>query len=381
MSARATLFHVVTRERTPRRRKFLAFLSHAVTTVGLLSMMIDSSVALPALPDTLLTVVVVAVWAFFCLVWLARLWIAPDATGGGPLRARVAYVRSPDGVIDLMAALALPAGWLLGLDQRDCQLLAIVWTLKYIRESTGLSLLLRVLQRSMSALLSVVTVFFVIFLIAATLAYVFERRAQPEAFRSIPHATWWAIVSLTTTGYGDVVPVTVAGRVLGGWVMVSGIVIFALWAGIIANAFTEELRRRHFLHTWDLVTQVPFFKSLGAAAIADIVRLLQTEDAAEGTVIIRQGESGDSMYFIVAGEVRIEIGPEPVLLGPGAFFGEMALIFGAPRSATVVVTKPSVLLVLDIANFRELAGRRPELTDVIEAEGRRRREANLAYQS
>ena len=70
--------------------------------------------------------------------------------------------------------------------------------------------------------------------------------------------------------------------------------------------------------------------------------------------------------------------PHAVKLGPGAFFGEMALLFGAPRSATVVVTKPSILLVLDIANFRKLAGRRPELMDVIEAEGKRRRDSNLA---
>ncbi len=84
--------------------------------------------------------------------------------------------------------------------------------------------------------------------------------------------------------------------------MVSGIVIFGLWAGIIANAFADELQRRHFLKTWDLVTDVPFFQSLGAAAIADIVRLLHARDLAAGTVVIRKGEAGDSMYFIVSGE-------------------------------------------------------------------------------
>lgn len=383
MSASAALFHALSPERTLRRPKLLRSLSHAITTIGLLSMMIDSSVPLAPLPDALLRFLVIAVWVVFCLVLLTRLWLAPAAAGGtfSSLRARIAYLASADGAIDVVAALPLPAGWLLGLDQRNCQLLAIVWTLKYIRESTGLSLLLRVLKRSLSALLSVVTVFFVVFLLAATLSYVFERQAQPDAFRSIPHAMWWAIVSLTTTGYGDVVPVTVAGRLLAGWVMVGGIVLFALWAGIIANAFTEELRRRHFLETWDLVTRVPFFKDLGAAAVADIVRLLQPQDARRGTVIIREGEPGDSMYFIVDGEVTIQLKPHPVTLGPGGFFGEMALIFGVPRSATVVVTKPSILLVLDIADFRELAGRRPELTDVIEAEGRRRRDSNLAFHS
>jgi voltage-gated potassium channel len=123
---------------------------------------------------------------------------------------------------------------------------------------------------------------------------------------------------------------------------------------------------------------VPFFQTLGAAAIADIVRLLHARDVAAGTVIVREGQPGDAMYFIVSGEATAMVTPAPVVLKPGAFFGEMALLFGTPRSASVVVTKPSVLLVLDVADFRVLAGRRPELINVIEAEGRRRREANAA---
>ena len=151
--------------------------------------------------------------------------------------------------------------------------------------------------------------------------------------------------------------------------MVGGIVMFALQAGIIASAFAEELQRRHFLHTWDLVTAVPFFQGLGAAAIADIVRLLRAREVAEGTIIVRVGEPGDAMYFIVSGEVTVQLTCEPLMLGPGSFFGEMALLFGMPRSATVTVNKPSVLLVLDIADFRELAGRRPEVVNLIEIEG------------
>lgn len=156
-----------------------------------------------------------------------------------------------------------------------------------------------------------------IFLTAATLAYVFERNAQPEAFGSVPRAIGWAIATLTTTGYGDLMPISVWGRLLGGWVMVSGIVMFALQAGIIATAFGEELKRRHFLHTWDLVTAVPFFRELGAAANADIVRLLQAREVAVGTIIVRKAEAGDAMYFVVSGEVAVQLTSEPLLLGPG----------------------------------------------------------------
>jgi voltage-gated potassium channel len=381
MSARPSIDGLMHRRGAAHGSRLLAFLPKLICTAGLLAMIANTGTDAGSRADLVLSGIVTAVWIFFVATFALNIWSAPDAPAhhaASSAGARLSYLLSPSGWIDLMAALALPVGWLTGLPERDAQLFAIVWALKYIRRSSGLTLLLRVMRRAIPALVSVVTVFFVILLIAATLAYVFEREPQPWAFSSIPHALWWAIVTLSTTGYGDMVPTTIWGRLLAAWVMVSGIVIFALWAGIIANAFAEELQRRHFLKTWDLVAEVPFFQTLGAAAIADIVRLLRARDVSAGTVIIREGQVGDSMYFIVSGEATAMIAPEPVTLRPGAFFGEMALLFGTPRSTTVVVTKASVLLVLDLADFRVLAGKRPELVTVIEAEGRRRREANAA---
>ena len=384
MSSRAAVYRLIHRRGAARASRLLAVLPALICTAGLLAMIADTATGAGSRANIFLSGIVIAVWSLFVAVYALRVWSAPEAAeqqAASVTGARLSYMLSTSGWIDLMAALALPAGWLTGLPQRDAQLFAIVWALKYIRQSSGLAVLLRVLRRATPALVSVVTVFFVVLLIAATLSYLFEREAQPEAFRSIPHALWWAIVTLSTTGYGDLVPVTIGGRVLAAWVMVSGIVIFALWAGIIANTFAEELQRRHFLKTWDLVAEVPFFQTLGAAAIADIVRLLHVRDVSAGTVVIRKGQVGDSMYFIVSGEATAMLAPESVKLRPGAFFGEMALLFGTPRSTTVVITEPSVLLVLDVADFRILAGRRPELINVIEAEGRRRREENAALQN
>jgi voltage-gated potassium channel len=383
MSSRAAIYRLMHRRGTAPASRWLAVLPGVICTAGLLAMIANTASRAGSWVDLLLSGIVTVVWGLFVAAYALRIWSAPEAPeqhARSAAGARLDYLLSANGGIDLLAVLALPAAWLTGLPQRDAQLFAIVWALKYIRQSSGSRVLLRVLRRAFPALVGIVTVFFVLLLIAATLSYLFEREAQPEAFRSIPHALWWAIVTLSTTGYGDMVPVTMWGRMLGALVMVSGVVIFALWAGIIANAFAEELQRRHFLKTWDLVAQVPFFQTLGAAATADIVRLLRARDVRAGTVVIRKGEAGDAMYFIVSGEATAMIAPEPVKLGPGAFFGEMALLFGTPRSTTVVITEPSVLLVLDVADFRMLAGRRPELINVIEAEGRRRREENAALQ-
>ncbi len=367
-----------------------AVYSPVVVSVGLAAMIVDTSVTPDSFFDVALVNIVIGAWLLLGLEVVARIRLAPHITAhdltaqdmtaqdmSGPARARLDYLTSLHGVIDVAAILALPLGWLVMPGHVDAQLFAIVWALKYLQHSTGLEFLIRVALRVRTALFSIVTLFFVVFLGAATAAYLFERHAQPEAFGSVPRAMWWAIVTLTTTGYGDVVPTTLAGRVLAGWVMVGGIVVFALWAGIIANAFTEELRRRDFLRTWELVAQASFFQNLGAAAIADIVKLLHARDVAAGSVLFTKGQPGSAMYFIVSGEVRVELGPKSRTLAAGDFVGEMALLFGAKRSATVVVTQPSVLLVLDVANFRELAGRRPELISTIEAEAKRRQADNL----
>lgn len=347
-------------------------LSNGLTTVGLLAMILGTSPTVGEPWRRFLFGTVILVWGLIATKFIFGFWTAPSRP------VRHAYLASPEGLIDLAAVFALPLGWLLAPTPSDALLFALIWALRYIRHTSGLTLFWRIMQRSRTPLLSIASLFVVIFLTAATLAYVFERNAQPEAFGSVPRAMWWAIATLTTTGYGDLMPITGWGRLLAGWVMVGGIVMFALQAGIIASSFAEELHRRHFLHTWDLVTAVPFFQGLGAAAIADVVRLLSAREVAEGTIVVSVGEPGDAMYFIVSGEVTVQLTSGSLRLGSGQFFGEMALLFGARRSATVTATKPSVLLVLDIADFRELAGRRPEVINLIEIEGKQRRDANAA---
>src|ERR1700747_2221604 len=123
---------------------------------------------------------------------------------------------------------------------------------------------------------------------------------------------------------------------LAGIVMISGIAVIALWAGILATGYFEETRRREFLRTWDLVAKVPFFRDVGGSAIADVVPLLRPRDYPAGAVIVRRGERGDCMYFVASGELEIRLRPESIHLEAGDFFGEVALLTGDPRNATIV---------------------------------------------
>jgi len=309
---------------------------------------------------------------FFVLSYLLRLYAAPGAPGAedrAAWRTRLAWATSLAGIFDLAGAvpglIALP-------DSRDATLIGFIWVFKYVRYAPGLSILERVITHARHALLSVLLGLAIVLLAAASIAYLVERNTNPEAFGSIPAALWWAIVTLTTTGYGDVVPQTIAGRMLAGVVMVCGIMVFALMAGILATGYADEMRRREFLRTWDLVAKVPFFHNLGATLIADVARLLRVREYPPNAVIIRRGEAGDCMYFIVEGEVEIVLEPNPLRLGAGAFFGELALLTGAPRNATIIARRQCVLLALDIVDFFELLSHQPELARVIHDEASQR---------
>ncbi len=240
----------------------------------------------------------------------------------------------------------------------------------------GLRQLRRVLVLESGPLLSVLVIFLMVLFLASVAEHFLERDFQPSAFGSVPAALWWAVATLTTTGYGDVVPVTPLGRLIAAAVMICGLGVFGLWAGILATGFAAETRRDNFLKTWESVSKVPFFAALGPAAIADVTGMLRTMDLPARTTIIRKGQVGDCMYFIAEGEVEVDLPGKKVTLGDGAFFGEMALLGNNRRSANITTTQVSRLLVLDLVDFRLLMARHPDLAETIDAEAKRRMQEN-----
>ena len=316
--------------------------------------------------------------AVFFVEYLVRLWIAPEIArfhDSAPARARLRWALSGEGLVDLLAvipALATVSGGA-RLGAESASVFVLLWVLKLATDAPGIELIARVVRNNRSALSAAAVLFFIVLFSAATLIHLLEGERQPENFGSIPASLWWAMVTLTTTGYGDVIPQTALGRILGGAVMLCGIAVLALLAGILAMGFADEVRRREFARIWELVGRVPFFADVGAIAISDIVARLRSRNYPQGTYVVRKGEAGDSMYFIVTGEVEVRIGSPLKTLRNGDFFGEMALIDRKPRSADVVTLTPCTLLVLDVADFYQLAGQQPALVGAIEAEANRRR--------
>jgi voltage-gated potassium channel len=311
-----------------------------------------------------------AALAFFVFEWVVRLRHAYLA------QRLSAYAMSGRGLVDAGAAAAIPLAFTLGANPKSAWLFGVFWMLKLVPGIPGLRQLRRVLVVESGSLLSVLAIFLMVLFLAAVAEYYLEREVQPGSFGSVPAALWWAIATLTTVGYGDAVPVTPLGRMVASVVMICGLGVFGLWTGILATGFAAETRRDNFLKTWSAVSNVPFFAALGPAAIADLTHMLRTMDLPARTTIIRKGHAGDCMYFIAEGEVEVDLPGNKVVLGEGAFFGEMALLGNNLRSADITTTRVSKLLVLDLVDFRLLMARHPDLAETIDAEARRRAEEN-----
>jgi voltage-gated potassium channel len=304
--------------------------------------------------------------AFFVFEWVVRLRHAFLLQRGW------SYALSGRGLVDAVAAAAVPLALILGASPKTAWLLGVFWMLKVVPGIPGLRQLRRVLVRESGPLLSVLVIFLMVLFVASVAVYFLERDVQPVAFGSVPATLWWAVATLTTTGYGDVVPITPLGRLVAAVVMICGLGVFGLWTGILATGFAAETRRDNFLKTWESVSKVPFFAALGPAAIADVTHMLRTMDLPARTMIIRKGQTGDCMYFIATGEVEVDLPGKKVTLGDGAFFGEMALLGNNLRSANITTTQVSRLLVLDLVDFRLLMARHPDLAETIDAEASRR---------
>jgi voltage-gated potassium channel len=313
----------------------------------------------------------------FALEYAARLWVAPERGQGrhGDWSMRQRYAVSPEGIADLLAVLPTVLFTLAGSDEAWLHALQLLWLLKLVRYVSALALVVTVMRNEARSLLAALAVMATLMVLAAGVMFALEREAQPQIFGSIVQTLWWAIVTMGTVGYGDMVPITPLGKLFASLVMILGIAMFAVPAGIMATGFAAEIRKRDFVVTWQLVAKVPLFQGLDAARIADIARLLKPQVVPENYVIVRRGDTASAMFFIVQGEVEIDVPPQPVRLSRGQFFGEIALLRDITRTATVTAVEECQLLSLDIGDFRQLLAANPELEAALERVANQRQPA------
>ena len=184
--------------------------------------------------------------AVFVAEYVARVWAAGSDEKFSGFWGRLRFAFRPAMLVDAIAtfpALLIPALDFSSL--RMLRMFRLLRGLKLVRYSKSLKILANVLRAKGDQLMLCLSFVATLLVLAASLLYFAEHQAQPEVFSSIPATMWWAVCTLTTVGYGDVYPITVAGKLLASMLALFGVGLFALPAGILASGFTEESENTH----------------------------------------------------------------------------------------------------------------------------------------
>ena len=222
---------------------------------NLVTMTLDSVPALQAQYGPLFIAIELLSLVVFTVEYALRVWVAAERAPhrhSSERKARWEFISSPLGVIDLLAVLPFWFAFILPGDLRVLLVFRMVRFLKLARYSPAMRSLLDALYNERRALFGCFVILLGATLVAASVMHVIEGHAQPDKFGTIPDAMWWAIVTLGTIGYGDVVPVTVLGRIVVSITIFVGLIMIALPIGIVATAFGRRnpspRLRRHLGH-------------------------------------------------------------------------------------------------------------------------------------
>jgi len=184
----------------------------------------------------------------FTIEYVLRMWsCVENPEYKKPVRGRLRHMFNFMPIIDFIAIAPFYLSMFTGVDTRFLRVLRILRVFKLTRYFRALEILLQVIKQEGSILISALFIMIILIVLASGGMYVAEHDSQPEAFGSIPKAMWWAAVTLTTVGYGDVIPITTVGKLFAVMVTFLGVGMAALPAGIIASGFTREIERRRLL--------------------------------------------------------------------------------------------------------------------------------------
>ena len=183
----------------------------------------------------------------FTVEYVLRVWSSNhEEKYSHSVWGRLKYMVSPGALIDLLAILPFYLQRIVGFDLRILRILRLLRFFRLFRLTAYMKatkLVVNVFRSKVNELiLSLVLVVFLI-IIASCLVYFAEHNAQPDKFSSIPATMWWAMVSLTTVGYGDMIPITSLGKIFASGILLAGVALLALPAGIITSGFLEEMRK------------------------------------------------------------------------------------------------------------------------------------------
>ena len=184
--------------------------------------------------------------AIFTIEYMMRIYSAVEEPGHrNPLTGRIKQFTNPSTFIDFLAILPFFLEVLLHhvLDLRFLRVFRLARLLKLTRGSDATATLFQVIKREWPVMSAAAFIMILLIVLTASLGYLFEHAAQPDKFENIPTAIYWAVITLASVGYGDISPVTPIGRAMTVVMALLGIGIFAIPAGLLASAFSDQLHK------------------------------------------------------------------------------------------------------------------------------------------
>lgn len=183
--------------------------------------------------------------AVFTVEYFTRFWVIAEIDDSKTAwQNRKEWLFSTGSLIDFVAIFPAYLNFFVPMNLRLLIVLRLLRLFKLTRYFLALRILLNVIKREKESFKAVIFILLILIILAASGIYAVENKAQPEEFESIPKAMWWAVVTLTTVGYGDVTPVTMIGKFLGAMITILGVGLAALPAGILASGLATELELR-----------------------------------------------------------------------------------------------------------------------------------------
>jgi voltage-gated potassium channel len=306
----------------------------------------------------------------YTIEYIVRMWSSvedPRIAARGPVNGRISFALRPLMIVDLLAFAPSYLSFIFPIDLRVLRIFRLFRLVKLARYSHALPALLGVLYAERSALFASGILLVSTMCVTGEVMHLAEGDAQPKVFGTLPDAMYWAITTLTTVGYGDVVPITPLGKFIAGITEVLGLLLFALPIGIIANGFVSGLNRRRFAITWSTLKQQPLFDGFDVTAMTDLMESLKADIVPEHGQITLAGEPANALSLIVSGTARAESEDADDVLEEGAIIGPEALHHQASYAQTVTARTAVRVMVLSHEDLRRLARKNPLLRQRVDA--------------
>ncbi len=317
--------------------------------------------------------------AIFSIEYLTRVWSAiedPRFRGSGSFWGRLRFALQPVALIDFLAIGPSVVGLFFGSwDLRVLRVFRLLRILKIVRYSPALTTLTDVIVAEWRALVGTLLLLICVMILSAEAMYLIEGTVNPKSFGNLPQAMYWAITTLTTVGYGDNVPVTIMGKIVTGITMIMGLGLFALPVGIVATNFVNEIHRRDFVVTWNMLSHIPLFKSLDVDTVVSVMTLLRSQVVREHSVVMIEGAPAEQMFFVVSGRARGEYEGGYFNVHEGDYFGDGAILRGVPCDVTITARSDMRLLTLSANDLSVLIRKYPRLKRRLEQASQRKDEA------